>query len=173
MGSTRRTVLEGLLVGLIAYAAVAVFYAVIDLLAARGLLFTVNLLGQAMFRAQRDPTILQYPMTLDLPAIFWYNGFHLVTSLAIGLIVVGLIDQAERHPTRARPALLVIVAGFLLTIVVVDRLTAPVRDLLPGWSIVVANGLAVVVAGWYLASAHRGIGRRLLGLSVGNLGPAA
>lgn len=45
------TIGQGLIVGLIGYAAVAVFYTVFDLLAARGSLFTVDLLGKAFFRA--------------------------------------------------------------------------------------------------------------------------
>ena len=163
MQSSGRTLREGLLVGLIAFASVAGFYAAFDFLAARGLLYTVNLLGQAVFRAQRDAIILQYPIPLDLTAIVWYNGLHLGVSLAIGLIVVGLVAQAERHPEWARLFLAVMVAGFVDTVLAVDRLATPIRALLPGWSIVTANALAVVVSGWYLLRAHPGIWPRLMG----------
>ena len=40
---------EGLVVGFIAYVAVAVFSAMFDLLAARRALFSVNLLGKTVF----------------------------------------------------------------------------------------------------------------------------
>jgi hypothetical protein len=49
-----RTMREGIVVGLIAYASVAVFYSAFDLLAARGTLYTVDLLGKAVFRGLRD-----------------------------------------------------------------------------------------------------------------------
>ena len=69
MTTGKRTVREGLVVGIIGYAAVAVFYAVFDFLAARGGLYTVNLLGRAVFRGLRDPAVLQLPLPADPGAI--------------------------------------------------------------------------------------------------------
>lgn len=157
-----RTMREGLVVGLTAYASVAVFYALFDLLAARGALYTVNLLGMAVFRGVRDPAILQLPVPLDPTAIFWYNALHLIISLAIGLVVVGLVAQAERQQAKARLVLFTIVAGFVVTILAVGLLTNSMRPVLPWWSIVVANSLAVVLAGLYLLREHPGIWQRLV-----------
>jgi len=154
-------------VGLIAYAAVAAFYALFDQLAARGPLYTLNLLGQTAFRSLRDPSVLQGPIALDPPAMLWYNALHLVLSLAIGLVVTGLVVHAERRPNRGRLVALTIIAGFLITILVVGRLTDPMRALLPWWSIVVANSLAVVLAGWFLLRRHQGLLRRLMGGGAG------
>ena len=162
MAPADRTMREGLVVGLTAYASVAAFYAVFDLLAARGSLYTVNLLGMAVFRGVHDPAILQLPVPLDLAAIFWYNALHLVLSLAIGLIVVRLVAQAERHPSQAQVVLFVIVAGFVVTILAVGLLTTSMRPVLPWWSIVVANSLAVFVAGLYVLRKHPGIWHRLV-----------
>lgn len=157
-----RTMREGMVVGLIAYASVAVFYSAFDLLAARGTLYTVDLLGKAVFRGLRDPGILQFPIRPDLTAIFWYNGLHLLISLAIGLIVTRLIEQAERHPAQAQLVLFTIVAGFVLTILGVGLLTSPMRPVLPWWSIVVANGLATLLAGLYLLQKRPGLWGRLI-----------
>ena len=162
MMPTNRATRDALVVGLIAYASVAVFYSAFDLLAARGMLYTVDLLGKAVFRGQRDPAILQFPVQPDLVAVFWYNRLHLLTSLAIGLIVVGLVEQAERHPSRARLVLFTIVAGFVVTILGVGLLTSPMRPLLPWWSIVVANAFAVLLAGSYLLRRRPGLWRRLV-----------
>ena len=151
---SRPSIREGLVVGFIAYTAVAVFYAAFDLLAARGLLYTVDLLGRAMFRGLRDPAVLQFPNALDLAAVFWYNGFHLVVSLAIGLVVTGLLFRAERHPGQRRLILAVIVAGFVVTVLGVGFLTVSIRPLLPWWSIVVANALATVAGAVYLVRRH-------------------
>ena len=153
---------EGATVGLIAYAAVAVFYSVFDILAARGAFHTVNLLGRAVFRGLRDPGVLLLPVQPDFTAIFWYNALHLVLSLAIGLIVVGLVDHAERHPNRSRSVVSVIVAGFVVTVLVVGMLTVPMRPVLPWWSIVVANGFATLFAGAWLLWKHPGLWGRLL-----------
>ncbi len=153
---------QGVVVGLIAYASVAVFYSAFDFLAARGTLFTVDLLGKAVFRGLRDPSVLQSPIQPDLLAVFWYNGLHLILSLAIGLIVIRLIAQAERHPTQASLVLFTIVAGFVVTVVGVGWLTSAMRPVLPWWSIVVANGLATLVAGAYLLRTRPGLWGRLI-----------
>lgn len=153
---------EGIVVGLIAYASVALFYSAFDLLAARGSLYTVDLLGKAVFRGLRDPGVLQYPIRPDLTVIFWYNGFHLMMSLAIGLIVTRLIGHAERHPARAPAVLITVVVGFVLTILAVGWLTSSMRPVLPWWSIVVANGLATLLAGLYLLRKHPGLWGRLI-----------
>ncbi len=162
MSHDNRVIREGLQVGLIAYASVAIFYAVFDFLAARGPLFTVNLLGLAVFEGVRDPGILQGPIALDLAGIFWYNALHLVFSLVIGFVVVRLIAQAEGHPSQAKAMLFTIVAGFVVTILAVGQLTEAIRGLLPFWSIVMANSLAVAVAGRFLMKRHPGVGRTLL-----------
>lgn len=162
MDTTNRTVRDGITVGLIAYMAVAVFYSIFDVLAARGTLYTVNLLGRAVFRGLRDPGVLQYPVRLDLAAIFLYNALHLVVSLAIGLVVVRLIVQAERRPSHAPAVLLLIVAGFLVTVAGVGWLSTPIRPVLPWWSILVANTVAVIPAAIYLIRKRPGVERRLL-----------
>ncbi len=161
MTGMSRTIRAGLVVGVIAYASVAVFYSVFDFLAARGTFYTVNLLGRSVFRGLRDAAALQLPVRVDTGAIFAYNTVHLVASLVIGLIVVALVDRAERHPAQARRILAVIVAGFLVTIIAVGWLSAPIRPVLPFWSIVVANSVAVVLAAVYLLWTHPGIGQRI------------
>ncbi len=154
---------EGLQVGLVAYASVAIFYAAFDFLAARGPLFTVNLLGLVVFEGGRDPSILQRPIPIEVGIVFWYNALHLAMSLAIGLIVVRLLAQAEAHPSQAKVMLFTIVAGFVVTILADASAPGPMRPLLPWWSIVLANAVAVWVAGSYLLRQHPGIGKRLLG----------
>lgn len=46
-----------------------------------GALYTADLLGKAVFRERRDPSVLQFPVTLDPAAIFWYDGFTLLHRL--------------------------------------------------------------------------------------------
>lgn len=161
MALASRTIRQGLVVGLIGYASVAALYAVFDFIAARGALYTVDLLGKSVFEGLRDPAVLGLPMQLDVTAIVWYSGLHLLISLAIGLIVTGLVEQAERQPSQAPMVVSIIVAGFVVTIVAVGLLTTPIRPLLPWWSIVVANALAVLLAGGYLLHKRPGTWRRL------------
>ena len=166
MSTDRGVVRDGLVTGLIAYASVALFYTVFDVLAARGFLFTVDLLGKALFEGLRDPAVLLLPIRPDLSAIFWYNGAHLVISLAIGLVVVRLLAQAERYPGQGPVVLLLLIGGFVVTVLAVGALTASIRPLLPWWSIVATNVFAVVLAGNYLLRSRPGIGRRLASSST-------
>jgi hypothetical protein len=152
---------EGVVVGLIASVSVAVFYAAFDVLAARGPLYTVNVMGRALFRELRHPSVLMLPLSLDWSAIVMYSVLHLLLSLGIGLTVVWLVSLAERSPSGSLPALAVIAGGFVVTILVVGYLSQPIRPVLPWWSIVVANSLSVVVAGTYLLRRHPGLWGRI------------
>ena len=145
---------EGLVVGLIAYVAVAVFYVGFDILAARGALFTVNMLGEAVFRGLRDPSVLRFPRELDPTAIFLYNALHLALSLGIGLTVTWLVAVAERYQEWRGAVLAVLFTGGVVTVMAVGLLTEAMRPVLPWWSIVVANLLAVAIAGAYLVRRH-------------------
>jgi Na+-translocating ferredoxin:NAD+ oxidoreductase RnfD subunit len=90
------------------------------------------------------------------------NGLHLLISLASRFIVTGLVAQAERRPARAHLVGLAIVMGFVVSIIGVGLLTSQVRPVLPWWSIVLANALAVVLAGSYVVHRHPGFWRRLI-----------
>lgn len=165
--SDRRALREGVVVGLIAYAAVAGFYMLFDLLAARGALYTLNLLGQSGFRGLRDPGVLQVPLASDATAMLLYNAVHLLSSLAIGMVVTWLVYRAERHPDQAGLTGLLLIMGGVITVLGIGFLTTPLRPLLPFWSILVANLLAVVLAGRYLIRQHPTSWRRLLPLGAG------
>ncbi|MDQ8153300.1 MAG: hypothetical protein P3B98_01450 [Gemmatimonadota bacterium] len=160
----RRTwVRDGVVVGLIAYAAVAIFYSAFDVLASRGTLFTVNLLGQGLFNGLRDPSVLLFPVPVDFTVVFWYNAVHLVVSLAIGLFVLWLVERAEQFPARAGLIAGLLVTGFAITVAVVARLTEPMRTLLPWWSIVLANGAATACAAVYVLRRRPGLWRTMFG----------
>jgi hypothetical protein len=162
---SRRTLQDGLVVGLIAYASVAVFYGAFDLLASRGTLYTVDLLGKAVFRGLRDTAVLQFPVEPDLTSIFWYNGLHLLLSLAIGIVVTTLVDAAERDPSHSRLILSAIVGGFVVTVAFVSLATEEMRPLLPIWSIVFANAFASLLAGLYLLRRRPGLLKRMMPLA--------
>jgi hypothetical protein len=161
-----RTLRDGLAVGFIAYAAVALFYSAFDFLAARGTLYTVELLGEALFRGVRDPSTLMFALDWDPTAILLYNAFHLVMSLGIGLVVTSLIDHAEEHPSHALLVVVMIIAGGVLTVFGVAYLTESMRRVLPWWTIIAANALAALFAASYLGRRHPGLWRRLSPLAL-------
>jgi hypothetical protein len=161
-----RTIRDGIVVGFIAYASVALFYSVFDFLAARGPLYTVDLLGKALFRGLREPSVLMFPIERDPVAIFLYNAFHLGMSLGIGVVIASLVEQVERHPSQGLLVLLMIVGGGVLTVFGVVYLTEALRPVLPWWSIAVANTLAAVCAAPYLLWRRPGLWDRLNPLAL-------
>jgi len=156
MSSPTRWIREGCIAGLIAFAAVAVFYALIDIAAGRGALFTVNLLGQALLGSPVEAAARAGTAAVDAVAVVVYSVLHLAAAIGIGLLVARLVREAELRPMQAQVALLFIVAGFAGTIALVGALTAPLRANLPWWSIIAANSLAVLLAGLVLIRRHPG-----------------
>jgi len=161
MPADRHTVRDGLVVGLIGYAAVALFYSMFDVLAARGPLHTVNVLGRAVFRGLRDPAVLQFPVDLDPLAMLAYNALHFVIALAIGFVVAALVTLAEENEAHRRLVRFMIAGGYAVTVAMVGLLTAPMREVVPWWSILVANAAAMALAGTYLGRKHPGLWHRL------------
>jgi len=161
MKNNRHFVNDGIVVGVIGYAAVALFYSAFDLFASRGPLFTVNMLGKALFRGLRDPSVLMFPMQWDLSAILAYNALHLAVALVIGLVVTGLITVGENDPARRNLVRIVIIAGFLVTVSIVGALTTPIRPLLPMWSVVAANAFAMALGAVYLLRRRPGLWSQL------------
>ena len=163
MTRTGSTVREGVVVGLIGFAAVAVFYTLFDLLAGQGFFFTLNLMGEVLFRGARDPAVLQLPMPLDLGAMAAYNFLHLFSSLGVGLFVAWLVDLVEENPRRGYAAALVMLAGYVITVVGVALFARDVAPLLPLWTVVTVNTLAALGGGIYLWSVHPGLWERVRG----------
>ena len=162
MASENQTLRDGVAMGLIAYVGVAVFYTGFDILAVREPLYTVDLLGKVAFRDVRTAATEGAPFQPDYAAIFLYNGLHLVLSLSIGVAMAWLVGRAQRHRQDAWLSLFVLVGGFAAIVAVAGVLTAPVRELLPTWSIASANLYAVTLAGIYLLWRRPGVWRTLL-----------
>ncbi len=161
MSAQTRTVRDGIIVGLTGFAAVALFYLAFDFLAARGPLHTVNMLGRAVFRGLREPAVLQFPVELDPRAVLEYSALHLSVAIVVGLFVAWLVDTGERDAARRATIRIIIAAGYLVTVAAVGLVTMPMRELLPWWSILLANALAMLVGGAYLVSRRPGLWSRL------------
>jgi len=160
MPESARPVRYGLAVGLIAFVVVAAFYALFDLLAGRGTFYTVDHLGRALIGGLGATTGFGGTPAIEFAVVAFYNVVHLVAALTIGVIVTALVEHAHRRPDRAPSILVVIIAGFVVTIGFMGAATMGVRAALPWWSIIAANALAVACAGWYLLQRYPAAFRR-------------
>lgn len=163
MARSESPVREGVVVGLIGFAVVAVFYTLFDLLAGQGFGFTLNLLGEVVFRGVRDPAVLQLPMPLDVGAMVAYNFLHLFISVGVGLFVAWLVDRVEEKPSLGTSVLVILLAGYVVTVAAVAVFARDVAPLLPLWTVVTVNTLAALGGVIYLWTAHPDLWGRLRG----------
>lgn len=138
---------EGLVVGLIGYAAVALFVGLFDLVTGRPFFHTVATLGRGLV-ADPGP-----PGTIDPGAVFAFNGLHLFAFLAIGVVIAKLAHAIELHPVFWYLAFFFCLGVFFASVAAISALD-PHREALPGWVIVAANVVAGVLMGSYLLRRH-------------------
>lgn len=162
MPRTSTDLQDGVVVGTIAYAVIAATYGLLDLVAGRGLFFTVNLLGLATFGDAAAASAVTVGEPIRLGAVLLFNALHLVVSIGVGVVVVALVGYAEREDRQAFTVLLALVSGYAVTVAAVGWLSADVRDMLPWTSIILANALAVGAGGWYVVWQRPGVIERMI-----------
>jgi hypothetical protein len=132
------TLWQGLIVGLIGYAAVALFFAIYNLAAGRSPFYTAALFGGALFYGLRDPA----QVNVWPGAVLAYNGVHLLIFLALGTIASWLAYLAERGPQFWYIGAIVFAFVVFHMFGAALFLTAGIRAVIPTWSVFVATMLS-------------------------------
>lgn len=141
---------QGLVAGFIGYAAVALFFAVFNLIAGRSPFFTAAFLGGALFYGVSDPA----QVVIGPGPVFAYNGVHLLMFLALGMVASWLALLSERGPQfwyiGAILFLFVVfhLFGFVLLV------TGGVQSVLPTWTVFASTVLAGTAMFAYLLWVH-------------------
>lgn len=160
----RLTLLDGLYAGLIGYAIVVVFFAVLNLLAGRSMFYTAAVFGAALFEGFTSPT----PTEVTAGPVLAYNMVHLLGFLGLGMAGSWLIAKAEEHPVWRYLALFAIIFLFAHVFAALLLFAQP---LIPGaaW---VQIGAATLIAGvaiiWYLLRRHPTLMQELRTIPVGS-----
>ena len=162
MSATSTDLKDGVVVGTIASAVIAALYGILDLVAGRGLLHTVNLLGKVTLHSGAATSMTAVGDPIDRGALLLFSALHLVVSLTIGMLVMLLVGYAEREQRQALTVLAALVAGYAVTVAAVGALSVAFRDVLPWASIILANALAVASGGWYVAWRRPGVIERMV-----------
>jgi hypothetical protein len=140
---------EGIVAGILAAAAVAIWFLVVDSLAGRPF-YTPSVLGTALFGRGADLD----KVTVSLPTVAMFTWVHGLIFAALGGIAARLLVLAERHPSLGFGIVLFFVlfqAGFTTAV----ALVAPSVFIVLGWaSIFVANLLAAATMVVYLRMRH-------------------
>ena len=149
--------LQGLVAGLAGYAAVALFFVVVNVAGGRSPFYTPALLGSALFYGLRDPAQL----VVAPGPVLAYNGLHILVFVVVGVLAAWLVFEVELHPYLWYVVFFLFLAGFLLSLAAVGVLGAEIARLLPWWSVLGANLAWSAALGGCLWRAHRALLRRL------------
>lgn len=150
---SRRLVADGLTSGLIAYTLVGAFFVVLNLAAGRSALYTVALVGEALFSGVREPAAV----TLAAGPILAFNGVHLAACLLFGFFSAWLVYEAELHPEFWYLTLFLFLGATVISYAGVLALMVLVGSPLSTGSIVAASLVAAVGIGAYLVARHRSV----------------
>lgn len=154
MSERRSIFFEGLALGVIGYLTIAVFFAVVNLMGGHSPFRTAAVLGQSLVSGAAEGPV-------DFRPVVAYNALHAIVFVGIGLAVAWLVAQAERHPQFWLLVFLLAVIGMMLMVPFFFLVAVPAAAALPWWSVIVANLLAAIAMGVYLARQHPGLGGRI------------
>lgn len=146
---------RGLVAGLIAYLTVAIFLAVVNLVAGRSPFYTAAAMGSALFYG----AVGRGEVLVEPGPIIAYNGVHLVSLIVIGWLWAFLLTEIEKHHGLWYFIFFVMLAGFLYSLLLVGIVGAEIIGAVSWWAVVVSNFLWATTMGWYLLATHS----RLLG----------
>ena len=144
---------EGLVGGLVAYLAVVVTFAVLNLIQGRSPFHTAAAMGAVLFHGGDAASAF----ALDPAPILAYNGIHLLGSLLVAGVAAFLVYESELHKSFWYFGLMILVAAVFYSIVLFGVVGAEIGGVLE-WSTVVLGTL--VWAGamtTYFLRVHRGL----------------
>lgn len=141
---------QGLMVGLIGYVTIALSVSIGDVLQGRSFFYTVSLFGGWLFYDLKDAADVRiWP-----GAVIAYNGLHLVTMLAFGLLASWLASVSERGALYWYAGLVMFLFVFVHLLSAVLFMSEPLRVAVPMSQILVPSLLAVVLMSVYLLRMH-------------------
>lgn len=149
-GSRTRFLLDGLVAGLVGYATVVVFFAVLNVVQGRSVFYTAALLGADLFYGLESPAEL----VIAPGPVLAFNGLHMILFAGAGVFMAWLAALAE----RIQQGWYLVVILFLIVMPHVFGLPVwfsdPVQARIPLWYVVAASSLAALAMGAYLLVAH-------------------
>lgn len=148
---------QGLIAGLIGYAAVALLVGTMDALQGRSFFFTASLLGEWLFYGLTDPSkVVVWP-----GAVFAYNGVHLLTFLAFGVLAGWMAAVSERGPLFWYAAIVLFLIAFLHMFGAILLMTEGLRNVLPAYEVWIPAVVSVIAMAGYLLLIHPRLRREM------------
>ncbi|MFQ5746538.1 MAG: hypothetical protein ACE5HF_04880 [Gemmatimonadota bacterium] len=147
---------EGIVAGLLGAGIVAVWFLIVDSVAGRPL-FTPAALGSAvLFGASAAEGV-----RVTASTVIGYSLIHVAGFLVFGLVVSGLVTQAEKVPPLVFGLILLFVVFETFFVFMVAMLGSWLLESLAWWSVLVGNLLAAAAIGAYMWWKHPGLREEL------------
>ena len=158
----QRILREGLIAGLIGAAAVAFWFLLVDLIAARPF-FTPAMLGSAVFWGLRDPAQVE----ITFQVVIAYTMLHVIAFGVVGMVAAVLAALVESFPSTL---FLVVVLFAIFEVgfyIVVAILAQPLLGFLAWSNVAIGNLIAAGGMGFYLWRVHPQISTMLAAHPLG------
>ena len=153
MAERHNSVREGIYAGIIGATAIAVWFAVIDIVS--GMPFhTPSILGAGLVSVLGKPPMM--PDTVGFH-VFLYTIFHYVAFALVGILIATIVHQSSRTPA-VLAGFLVALAMFELGAIFITALFSQTRLGGMAWyQIFLANLLATGLMFWFMWKRHPGL----------------
>ena len=144
------SVREGVMVGMVGAAVVAVFYLLFDLVIRGQAFWTPTVLGEV--------TVLQRPIPgsagVNMTAVALYSVVHVAAFVAFGILLTLLAAKSERSALARYGTLQLLIVFVLFFYGMLSVGVFQTRGAFPLWSILIANLFAAVAMGMWLWKRH-------------------
>jgi len=153
---TGKVVGQGVLFGLIGYATVAVVFAIANVIDGRSPFFTAAAPGSVFFDGATDPESI----VVSMRTVAEFNGVHLLSFLAFGLIGAWLAMLASKGAQRLYPTLFFWIFVAFHMIGAVQMFVFPMNSVIPAIAVWAGGILASLVMAGYLLRVNPRIMRK-------------
>jgi hypothetical protein len=150
MAERHNPIREGIYAGLIGATAIAVWFAIIDIVSGMPL-HTPSILGAGLISVLGKPPMM--PDTVLFHA-FIYTIFHYVAFAIVGIILTAIVHQSARTPAVLAGLLVAFVAFQLGAIGLTALFTESRLGGMAWYQIFLANLVATLAMGWFMWKRH-------------------
>lgn len=157
MAERHNTIREGVYAGFIGATVIVVWFAIIDILAARPF-HTPNILGAGLISILGKPPMM--PDTV-LMRVVSYTIFHYAAFAVVGVVITSIIHQSSRTPAILAGFLIAFVAFELGAIGLTGLFTESALGSLAWYQIFIANLLSAAAMFWFLWRRHPDLRRNI------------
>ena len=144
---------EALIGGLIAYLAVVVVFALLNVVQGRSPFHTAAAMGAVIFHGGEAASAF----ALDPAPILAYNGIHLLGSLLVAAVAAFLVYETELHRSLWYFGFTVLVAAVIYGIAIFGIAGAEIGGVLDWWTVVLGTLVWAGSMSAFFVWVHRGL----------------